>query len=179
MRPDRELFLRFAEQVRGDLAVKEAVERGRLGEAVRLVKNRYEDKPEDYVTPEKIAIAEKLDRRLDMREVVQRIFGQVDRFKNRDELLSEEAQKFIAVAPLDADEAHRAAVGFRGYIDDEPIRDIIAQREFARLADNPILSTEYWMSLREPTRSAIIQYVQDYVLLDRFKRPQSPTPANK
>ena len=55
------------------------------------------------MTPQKIATANGLQRRLTTREVVQFIFGQIDRLKTRDELLREEAQKFIATRPPHAE----------------------------------------------------------------------------
>ena len=170
MRPDYELFAHFAEQVRADAEIKAAVEHERWSEAVRLVKGRHENQPKDYVTPEKIAETENLQRRLDTGEVLRRIFGLIDRFKNRDELLNEEAQKFVAIERPDADEAHRAVVGFKAYVDDEHTREIITKGEFAGLSTNPILSTEDWMGLQEKTRAVIVNYVRDHVQLERFNR---------
>ena len=170
LRPDRELFAHFAERVRTDVEVAQAVKREQWGEAVRLVREKHENKPEDYVTPKKIAKVEDLQRLLETEEVLRRIFGWIDRFKNRDELLRDEAQKFIAVERPNADEVNRAVDAFKAYVNDEIIREIIATGEIARLADNPNLPTEEWMELQKKTQDAIIGYARDYARLERFKR---------
>ncbi len=169
MRPDRELFAHFAERVRADEQIKESVANERWGEAVRLVRERYEDKPDDYVTPYKIALSEGLRRLLETGEVLRRIFGLIDRFKDRDELLIEEAQKFIAAVSPHSDEVNRVADIFIAYVNNEDIRKIISAGEFARLADNPTLPAEEWLGLQEETRDAIINYAHDYVRLDYYK----------
>ncbi len=175
LRPDRELFSRFAERVRADVEVTQSVEHERWNEAVRLVRGRHENKPKDYVTPNKIAAAEGLRRLLETGEVVRRIFGRIDRFKNRDELLLDETQKFIAIKQPDADPVNRTADTFKAYVNNESIRKIIATGEFARLADNPNLSAEEWLGLQEKTRDAIINYARDYVQLERFAHfPRAP-----
>ena len=65
--------------------------------AESLIIQKYEDKPELYLNLAKIRKAEQLDRRITWKEVLQRIFGLIDHFPDREELLQEECQKFISI----------------------------------------------------------------------------------
>lgn len=54
------------------------------------------DKPEEYSTLDKLRKAATVDRRLTLREILEKIFGLIPRFKSKDEPLEEEFAKFIA-----------------------------------------------------------------------------------
>jgi type I restriction enzyme R subunit len=60
------------------------------------VKDKIFDRPEDYFNLEKLRKAVKLDRRLNIREIIEKIFGLITDFKTKDELLDEEFEKFYA-----------------------------------------------------------------------------------
>jgi len=70
MRIDRKLFEKIAVPVRGDKDIVLAVEDRRWEEAIRLLKERYENKPEEFITLEKLMRSENLDRRLTWKEVL-------------------------------------------------------------------------------------------------------------
>ena len=54
------------------------------------------DKPEEYYTLDKLRKAAAADRRLTLREILEKVFGLIPRFKSKDELLEEEFAKFVA-----------------------------------------------------------------------------------
>ena len=54
------------------------------------------DKPDEYYTLDKLRRAASVDRRLTLREILEKIFGLIPRFKSKDELLEEEFAKFVA-----------------------------------------------------------------------------------
>ena len=55
------------------------------------------DKPEEYYTLDKLRKAAAVDRRLSLREILEKVFRLIPRFKSKDELLEEEFAKFKAV----------------------------------------------------------------------------------
>jgi type I restriction enzyme R subunit len=48
------------------------------------------DKPAEFYTLDKLRRAAAVDRRLTLREILEKIFGLIPRFKSKDELLEEE-----------------------------------------------------------------------------------------
>ena len=70
MKIDRKLFDRFADTVRADDAVKEAVEAGNWDRVIDYVNREVFDKPEEYYTLEKLRRAADVDRRLTLREIL-------------------------------------------------------------------------------------------------------------
>jgi type I restriction enzyme, R subunit len=92
------------------------------------------DKPEEYFNLEKIRKAAKIDRKVSIREVVEKIFGIIPKFKSKDELLEEEFDKFISIYPPEEDVNLRALkYFFKAYIVDQDIRKIIETKDFHAL----------------------------------------------
>ena len=71
-----------------------------------------------------------------------RIFGMIDQFKTRDELLEEEFQKFVAINKPEPEYAVMLKNYLQAYITDAEIRKIIDSGEFAQLANNPKLTLD-------------------------------------
>ena len=57
---------------------------------------RSSTSPTSIYTLEKLRKAAAVDRRLTLREILEKIFGLIPRFKSKDELLEEEFAKFVA-----------------------------------------------------------------------------------
>jgi type I restriction enzyme R subunit len=140
MEIDRQLFGKLAKPVRNDEDIKVAIQNDQWERAIKLFRERYEDKPELYVTLEKLRRAEHLDRRLTWREVLERIFGVIDHFKSRDELLDDEISQFIAINKPDARYVPSIRNFMKAYLTDAGIRKIVDAGEYAQLATNPKLS---------------------------------------
>jgi type I restriction enzyme R subunit len=83
-----------------------------------------------------------VDRRLTLREILEKIFGLIPRFKSRDELLEEEFAKFVSdYKPNEAESIPAIKTYFKAYVTDGRIRRIIDEKDFADLAVNPVLPT--------------------------------------
>jgi len=167
MRIDRKLFEKIAVPVRGDKDIVLAVEDRRWEEAIRLLKERYENKPEEFITLEKLMRSENLDRRLTWKEVLQRAFGHIDEFKSREELLEEEFQKFVAIHKPENQYVLGIKNFIKAYITDPEIREIISSGKFAELATNPKLSMIDYRALNG-WREIVPEYVKDYVVLNTY-----------
>ena len=96
MKIDRMFFEKFEDVIRANDTVAAAVEAGQWDRVIDYVNREVFDKPEEYYTLDKLRKAAAVDRRLTLREILEKIFGLIPRFKSKDELLEEEFSKFVA-----------------------------------------------------------------------------------
>jgi type I restriction enzyme R subunit len=167
MKIDRKFFERFEDQVKAATEVRARYERGDIQGAEEIVARDLFNKPEDFFNLDKLRKAVSLDRRITLREVLAKVFGEIDRFKTRDELLEDELAKFVSIHRPGA--AHLPVIRqfFKAYVTDGGIRQIMDTREFGRLADNPKVSLDDIRALGQ-WRDVIPEYVKDYVPLNQF-----------
>src|SRR3990170_2269949 len=119
-----------------------AVNEGKWDEVIDYVNREVFDKPEEYYTLDKLRRAASVDRRLTLREILEKIFGLIPHFKSKDELLEEEFAKFVVDAkPDEATAIPAIKTYFKAYVTSGRVRDIIDSRQFTDLATNPAFST--------------------------------------
>ena len=169
MKIDRMLFDRFANTVRANDTVTKAVEAGNWDLIVDYVNRELFDKPEDYYTLEKLRKAAAVDRRLTLREILEKVFDLIPRFKSKDELLEEEFTKFV----LGYQPPHAAAIPaiktyFKTYATNGYFRNIIDTRRFALLATNPVFTRDDFRAVPDRYRRLVPEYIKDYVSLNQF-----------
>ena len=132
MRIDRMFFDRFADTVREDQTIVQAVEAGQWDRVIDYVNREVFDKPEEHYTLAKLRKAAAVDRRLTLREILEKIFDIIPRFKSKDELLEEEFAKFVSDhTPARADSIAAIKTYFKAYATDGYTRDIIDKRRFS------------------------------------------------
>ncbi len=167
MKIDRKFFEKFEDKVKATPEVRERYERGDIKGAEEIVVAALFNKPEDFFNLDKLRKAVQIDRRLTLREILAKAFGEIDRFKSKDEFLEEELSKFVSIYKPDA--AHMPVIRqfFKAYVTDGGIRAIVDSREFGRLADNPKVSLADVRAL-DQWREVIPEYVKDYVSLNAF-----------
>lgn len=169
MKIDRMFFDKFADTVRENEIVVNAVEDGRWDQAVEYVNREVLDKPEEYYTLPKLRKAVAADRRLTLREILENVFGFISRFKSKNELLEEEFAKFVSDhKPKEVEHIQAMKNYFKAYVSSNSIRDIIEKGVFTDLATNPSFSTSDYRAVPEKYRSLIPEYVKDYVSLNQF-----------
>ncbi len=168
MRIDRMLFERFEDTVKEDEFIVASIEAGEWDKVIAYINEKIFDKPEEYYNLDKLRKAAEIDRRLTLREILEKIFGFIPHFKSKSELLEEEFAKFIADHKPDQAEAVPAMKHyFTAYITRKPVRDAIDSREYTSLATNSAFSTRDFMAIPEKYRTLIPEYIKDYVL-DQF-----------
>ncbi|ODS32417.1 MAG: deoxyribonuclease [Candidatus Scalindua rubra] len=167
MKIDRKLFEKFEEVLKSDDYVKDKIYEGKYEEAEAYVKREVFDKPEEYFNLDKLRKSVKLDRRLSLREILDKIFGKIKRFKAKDELLEEEIQKFISIYHPEPKFIHIIGQFMKAYILDENIRRVMESGEFSELATNPRFNMRDLKEL-DGWRNPVIEYVKDYVSLNAF-----------
>ena len=105
MRIDREFYAKFEDVVRENAFVAASVEAGDWDRVIDYLNKEIFDKPSEYYSLEKLRKAAGVDRRLTLREILEKIFGLIPRFKSKDDLLEEEFSKFVADYKPDEAEA--------------------------------------------------------------------------
>jgi type I restriction enzyme R subunit len=169
MKIDRELFKKFEDRIVMDDIIKKNVELGNWEQVVSHIQHEIFDKPEEYFNLDKLHKAAKIDRKISIREVVEKVFGIIPKFKSKDELLEEEFDKFISIYPPEEDVNIRAMkYFFKAYIVDNEIRKIIESKDFHALQTNPTLTISQFKAVAEKYREVIPVYIKDYINLERF-----------
>jgi type I restriction enzyme R subunit len=169
MKIDRMFFAKFEDVIRADGAVASAVETGQWDRVIDYVNREVFDKPEEYYTLDKLRKAAAVDRRISLREILEKIFGLIPRFKSKDELLEEEFSKFVAdYKPDEAEAIPAIKTYFKAYVTSDQIRHIIESKQFTDLATNPVFSTRDFRAVPAKYRTLIPEYVKDYVSLNQF-----------
>ena len=169
MKIDRMFFEKFEDTVRENENIAKAVESGQWDRVIDYVNREVFDKPEEYYTLDKLRKAAAVDRRLTLREILEKIFGLIPRFKSKDELLEEEFAKFVTdTKPEEAAAIPAIKTYFKAYVTSDQVRHIIESRQFTDLATNPVFSTRDFRAVPEKYRALIPEYVKDYVSLNQF-----------
>jgi type I restriction enzyme, R subunit len=169
MKIDRMFFEKFEDTVRENKTIATAVEAGQWDRVIDYVNREVFDKPEEYYTLDKLRKSAAVDRRLTLREILEKIFGLIPHFKSKDELLEEEFAKFVAdTKPEEAEAIPAIKTYFKAYVTSDQVRHIIESRNFTDLATNPVFSTRDFRSVPKKYRTLIPEYVKDYVSLNQF-----------
>ena len=169
MRIDRLFYEKFEKTIREDVMIVQAVESGQWDQVIDYVNRQFFNDPNDFYTLDKLRKAASVDRHLELREILEKIFGLIPHFKSKDELLEEEFSKFVADYKPEEIEALPAIKNyFKAYVTNSNVRRIIETKNFAELATNAFFSTRDLKAVPEKYRSLIPIYVKDYITLEKF-----------
>lgn len=169
MKIDRMFYQRFEEAVRENQTIAKAVEDGQWDRVIDYVNKELFNKPEEFYSLEKLRKAADVDRRLSLREILEKIFGLIPRFKSKDELLEEEFAKFVAdYKPEEPETIPAIKTYFKAYVTDGRVRHIIDQRDFTDLATNQTFSIADYRAVPPKFREVVPEYIKDYVPLNQF-----------
>lgn len=169
MRIDRELFRRFEDAARSDTTLADLVAAQNWEAATRHVLEQIFDKPTDFYSLEKLRNAAGVDRRISVRELIEKAFGFIPGFKSKAELIEDEFQKFLVdQQPEEADRIREMRYFFEAYLRDAQVRAKIDAGHFADLNVNAGFSTRDLKEVPAPWRKRIPEYIKDYVSLNPF-----------
>jgi type I restriction enzyme R subunit len=169
MRIDRMFFEKFEDRVKEDPALKEQVEAEQWDKAAEYVHENLFEKPEEFFNLEKLRRAAGVDRRLTIREILEKIFGLIPRFRAKDELLEDEFEKFVLdYKPDDAQHVIAMKYFFKAYVTDGHLREIIESKRLTELNVNPTFSMADFKAVPPEWRRRIPEYVKDYVPLNQY-----------
>ncbi len=169
MKIDRMFFEKFEERVKEDEFIKSNLQTGNWDRIVEYVSTHIMDKPEEFFTLEKLRKAAGVDRRLSLREIIEKAYGFIQKFKSKDDLLEEEFEKFIAdTKPVRPDIIMALKYYFKSYLTDNRVRDIIENKRLTELNTNPTFNMQDFKAVPKNWRERIPEYIKDYVPLNQF-----------
>lgn len=169
MKIDRMFFDKFEDKVKQDSTIKAHVEQDNWDGVINYINNEIMDKPKEYFTLDKLRKAAGVDRRLGLREILEKAFGRIDHFKSKDEMLNEEFDKFISdYKPKEAAAIMPMKYFFKAYITDNHVRDIVETRSYTDLNTSPTFTMKDFKAVPQDWRNTIPEYIKDYVPLNQF-----------
>lgn len=166
MKIDRMYFDRFEDVVKEDKEIQKMVQEKDLDAIEKYIVDNIFEKPNEYYNLQKLRDAAKVDRRLSLREIIEKMFGYIPYFKSKDELLEEEFEKFDSLYLPDEAYFDFAKNYFKSYITDAQFREIIENKNFALLNTNP--NGDTFKKLTPELRTIIPEYIKDHVSINRF-----------
>src|SRR6266568_1784074 len=162
-----DFFDKCEETVKSNPFIKETYEKGDIETVEEYIKAEVLNKPEDYITLDKLRKAVKADRRIPLREFIENILEGIPAFKGKDELLEEEYEKFVSIYKPDSQYALGIKNYLKAYITDSEVREIVETKQYGRFATNPKMSLDEYRALNG-WRTIVPEYVKDYVSLNAF-----------
>ena len=169
MKIDRMFYEKFEDTVRENDFIAASVEAGQWDRVIDYVNKELFDKPNEFYNLDKLRKAAAVDRRLGIREILEKIFGLIPRFKSKDDLLEEEFSKFVVdYKPDEAEAIPALKTYFKAYATSDQIRHIIESGHLTDLATNPVFSTKDFKAVPAKYRTLIPDYIKDYVSLNQF-----------
>ncbi len=174
MKIDRKLYEKFEDDMKNDDFVRKNYEEKNYEVIEDYIKKEIFDKPNEYLNLSKLQKALNLDRRLTLREIIAKIFGDITDFKSKNELLEEEFEKFISIYKPENNIVSMKNL-FKAYITDGDIRNKIDKKMFRDFVVNPKITLDEIKELNikengndEAWIKVIPNYIKDYVNINTF-----------
>lgn len=175
MRIDREMFQKWREEASGDAELRRLDQEDPLA-ALEYVKNNILDKPNHYMTLDKIKRHFKLDRRISLGEALDIIMGRTEEPKKKAEIIADKFDDFVITKELserlseDTDLFYRAYRLFDAYISSVDVRQAIDDQKYGYLENSSQISLADFSRLHQDgLAEPIIQYIRDYIDTDKLK----------
>ncbi|MDB6026779.1 MAG: type iii restriction protein res subunit, type restriction enzyme subunit [Verrucomicrobiales bacterium] len=173
MKIDREAFSRsFEETTRREVEkfpeLHEAVETRDWQRVEAFVREHIFDKPQEFWTTEKLRDAYGVDRRLSLGEILQKVFGVIQRFPTRQDLADEDFDRFLSCSGVDGSKVHELQTLFTAYLLYPDIRAAVDAGDFGKLATDARLNLRELIALGEPQRKLALNYIKDNIVINRY-----------
>jgi type I restriction enzyme, R subunit len=176
MKIDRMFFEKFEDTVKANPIIAQQVNDAQWDQAIDYITTELFDKPNEYYNLDKLRRAAGVDRRLGLREILEKAFGFITGFKNKDELLEEEFEKFLLdqqnatgfSADSTASSVQAMKYYFKAYATDHHLREIIEAGRLTSLNVYPAFGMSDFKAVPPVWRARIPEYVKDYVPLNQF-----------
>ena len=176
MKVDRMFFEKFEDVVKANSVIAQQVGDAQWDQAIDYITTELFDKPSEYFNLDKLRRAAGVDRRLGLREILEKAFGLIPGFKSKNDLLEEEFEKFLldqqSATGFSADSTAAAVQAmkyyFKAYATDHKLRDIIETKRLTDLNVYPAFGMSDFKAVPSVWRDRIPEYVKDYVPLNQF-----------
>ena len=169
MKIDRMFFEKFENEVKNDTTAKEQYEQGNYAAAQRYIEDTYLHKPAEFYTWEKLRRATGTDRRVTVREMLDKIFGVISSFKSKKELVSDEFDAFLLTCGVAVEDYYEVRRFFETYLTDKEVRRAIEDKKYQLLGTQiPSYTFSDLKRLGVANMNNVVGYVNDNVNLSRF-----------
>ncbi|MFA7082841.1 MAG: DEAD/DEAH box helicase family protein, partial [Bacteroidales bacterium] len=133
MKIDRMFFDKFESEVKEDETAKEQYEQGNYAAVQHYIEEQIMNKPSEYYTWEKLKRSIGIDRRVTVKEILDKIFGAIPAFKSKRELIEDEFESYLLTRPIQADKYSEIRRFFETYIMDKDVRRVIEDEKYQLL----------------------------------------------
>ena len=169
MKIDRMFFDKFESKVKEDDTARDQYEQGNYGAVQHYIEEKIMNKPSEYYTWEKIKRSIGVDRRVTVKEILDKIFGAIPAFKSKRELIEDEFETYLLTRPVSADKYTEIKRFFETYIMDKDVRRIIEDEKFQLLGTE--VSTYTMSDLKKlgvENMRLVVDYINDNVNVSKF-----------
>jgi type I restriction enzyme R subunit len=174
MRIDREMFRSFQDEVKSNDDFVKLYNAGNIDEALSYLKTEIlgEDKPKYYMTPEKIRKIFNLDRRLDLREILDLIMNNKEPL-TKAQYIQQKFDEFVSDKNLSEElvgELYNDAFElFDAYITNRRVAEAIDNKDYSLLAGFGSITIDQLKRLGVDRINQIIGYVRDYINVEKLR----------
>ncbi len=168
MKIDRKLYEKFEETIREDEYIKRQVADGDFSSAEQYIMRELFDKPDDYINMDKLRRAINIDRRVSLREIIDKVFGFIPRYKSKHELVQDEFERFKQTCKIPADKYYDVKNFFEVFLTDKYVRRVFEDKNPQLLADCPTFTMGDLKQLGTANAKMVMDYVSDHVNINRF-----------
>lgn len=169
MKIDRMFFQKFEDEVKKDETARTQYEQGNYAAAQRYIEETYLDKPTEHYTWDKLRRATGVDRRVTVREMLDKIFGLIPAFKSKWELVKDEFDAYLLTCGISSGDFYEVKHFFETYLTDKEVRRAIEDKKYQRLGtDVPSYTFAELRRLGQKNMNSVVGYINDNVNLSRF-----------
>ncbi len=169
MKIDRMFFDKFESTVKEDDMVREQYEKGNYSAVQHTIEEKYMDKPAEFYSWEKLRRAVGVDRRVTVREIIDKIFGAIPAFKSKRELVMDEFDGYTLTCNINPSDYQSIRHFFEAYLTDKEVRRAIEDEKYQLLGTQvPSYTFAELKELGRDNMLSVIGYVNDNVNLSRF-----------
>lgn len=174
MRVDREMFRSFQDEVKANSGFVQLYQEGKIDEALNYLKTEIlgDDKPKYYMTPEKIRKLFNLDRRLDLREILDLIMNDKEPL-TKSQFIQQKFDEFVSDKNLGEElvgETYNDAFElFDAYITNSKVSEAIDNKDFGLLAGFGSVTMEQLKRLGVNRINQIVEYIRDYINVEKLR----------
>ncbi len=169
MKIDRMFFEKFEDEVKKDETAKQQYEQGNYAAAQKYIEETYLNQPAEFYTWDKLRRATGVDRRVTVREMLDKIFGVIPGFKSKKELVSDEFDGYLLTCGVPAGDYYEIRRFFETYLTDKDVRRAIEDKKYQLLGTQiPSYTFSDLKRLGVQNMNNIIGYINDNVNISKF-----------
>lgn len=169
MKIDRMFFDKFERKVKEDETAKKQYEQGNYAAVQNYIEEKIMNKPSEYYSWDRIKRSIGIDRRVTVKEILDKIFGAIPSFKTKRELIEDEFESYLLTRTVPTDKYTEIKRFFETFIMDKDVRRIIEDEKYQLLGTE--VSTYTMSDLKKlgiENMVQVVDYINDNVNISKF-----------